>query len=145
MYFVALCCNGKTKNLVVRTRRVFKGFAFLLLQIELFNEIGKTKFKLKKFVKAVLLSCSVHNINASTWTRFFKRNERGNPARRHILLQLSTLCQCKLLLPASVQLVLAFRSSQVNGQCLSHSGFRRQSRLGVIKALCAAISWLKPT
>lgn len=73
MYFVALCCNGKTKNLVVRTRRVFKGFAFLLLQIELFNEIGKTKFKLKKIVKAVLLSCSVHNINASTVDTFFLR------------------------------------------------------------------------
>jgi len=45
----------------------------------------------------------------------------------------------------SIQLPLASTSLQLNGLCLSHSGFGRQSRLGVIKALCGANCWLNTT
>lgn len=57
-------------------------------------------------------------------------------------LRPSTLWQSSPLPLNSVQLLLASTSLQMNGQCLSHSGFGRRSRLGVIKALCGANRWL---
>lgn len=70
------------------------------------------------------------------------KKQQQNLKTPPVPLRPSTLWQSSPLPLNSVQLLLASTSLQMNGQCLSHSGFGRRSRLGVIKALCGANRWL---